>query len=205
MLVQFQPLPFLFFFYFLIFMSFGFLGLCLIFIGTLAGCVVVSNISYLILGVLCAFIQVFVFLLCLNTEFLAITFLIIYVGAMAILFVFSMMVIRVKSCSYPIFSFKRLFTFVSLSFLGVSFILDISSIYKSFSIFNLYVWDKAWISVADTEIIFSTIFDVVLFSEFMYEIDQELFILCAVLLCIALCGVLVLALPSAVLRHSKAI
>jgi NADH:ubiquinone oxidoreductase subunit 6 (subunit J) len=163
-----------------------------------------KNIPYLVLSTLGVFIQMFMFLLSCQTEFLSITFLIIYVGAMAILFIFSLMVINVPQCSPFIFTNYVGFISFSLFLLGLRFVYEVSLLTNVHDIFNLYTLGQVAVTgeASLSELSYQA-YDTLLFIEFLFDNDQELFLLSAVLLCAALCGVLSLALPSAQLNTAK--
>ncbi len=138
----------------------------------------------------------------LNAEFLSISFLIIYVGAITILFVFSLMVVNNK----VILEVKPLgltTTLAGLALAHLSYALIKGLEYKLTyaTVTNLYTNNRVG-SLSDYnewQVVYQTN-DILLFANTMYTKYQTLFLLSGGLLLTAVIGVIALTLPSRITR-----
>jgi NADH-quinone oxidoreductase subunit J len=100
-----------------------------------------KNPVYAVLLLISVFINVCGLLLMIEVEFLCLISLIIYVGAIAVLFLFVVMMLDIKLSKYerPSFDFFSLISFLSLSVLGGLFFINLPEIWY---IGNLnFTWD----------------------------------------------------------------
>lgn len=98
--------------------------------------VIMSHPVYQVLLLIFSFFNVAGLLILLNAEFLAMTIIIIYVGAVALLFLFIMMLVDIKSIPKKRFSKYMIFTFILTFILGVELVLVIFSGINEFVIHN---------------------------------------------------------------------
>jgi len=96
--------------------------------------VIVQNSLYSIFFLISAFINATCLLIILEVDFIALIFLIIYVGAVAILFLFVIMMINIREYKKVLSNFSIKFIIVSI--IGLIFLLGIFTIF-----FYDFVWD----------------------------------------------------------------
>lgn len=147
----------------------------------------ISSIVFLILTFCNAAAILFFF----NIEFLGVTFVIIYVGAVAVLFLFVVMMINVKldeSLSKINISFflKFLYSFVICSLVGILLLFSILSIFSSQDLFL--------IKYANLQIIFDTLYNIDVLGQSLYNYFLSCFLVAGLILFIALLGSIILTL-----------
>jgi NADH:ubiquinone oxidoreductase subunit 6 (subunit J) len=143
------------------------------------------NIVYSMLALLLSFFLTFILLILLNIEFLALLFIIIYMGAVAIIFLFIIMMMEIKFD-------KR----ISLK----STILIASSIFLYFILYNIIFQKSSSTSILafitenfDKNNINSIIYnDIYIFSQCLYNYHYVYVLLAGFLLLLALIGALIL-------------
>ena len=147
----------------------------------------ISSIVFLILTFCNAAAILFFF----NIEFLGVTFVIIYVGAVAVLFLFVVMMINVKleeSLSKINISFflKFLYSVVICSLVGILLLFCILSIFSSQDLFL--------IKYANLQILFDTLYNIDVLGQSLYNYFLSCFLVAGLILFIALLGSIVLTL-----------
>ena len=147
----------------------------------------ISSIVFLILTFCNAAAILFFF----NIEFLGVTFVIIYVGAVAVLFLFVVMMINVKleeSLSKINISFflKFLYSVVICSLVGILLLFSILSIFSSQDLFL--------IKYANLQILFDTLYNIDVLGQSLYNYFLSCFLVAGLILFIALLGSIVLTL-----------
>lgn len=153
-----------------------------------SGVMVISALNpvHSILWLIVAFVNTTAFFILLNVEFIALIFLIVYVGAIAILFLFAIMMLNLTSLSGG--EDTSNYSFAGL-IIGIVFLFEVwvwQNYYKAFSIFpvnltQLNYWDCV-ASHTNIEIIGR-----ILYTEFYY-----LFLVASFVLLVAMIGAIVL-------------
>jgi NADH-quinone oxidoreductase subunit J len=116
--------------------------LLLVFLGLTAFLVIsVRNPVHSVLSLISVFLLASILLFCLNVEFLALSFVIIYVGAIAILFLFIVMMLDIKigDTSFDFLKYGSLSYFLSFIFI-LEIILPIISLNYSVGGLTDYTW-----------------------------------------------------------------
>jgi len=112
-----------------------FISLCLIIICLLV--FIVDNPVHSVLFLILAFFNASILLLTFDVEFLGIIFIIIYVGAIAVLFLFVVMMLNVKIFSFDLTQYySLLFLFINLFFIQIFSI--VSKTFIQFENQNIY-------------------------------------------------------------------
>lgn len=147
----------------------------------------ISSIVFLILTFCNAAAILFFF----NVEFLGVTFVIIYVGAVAVLFLFVVMMINVKldeSLSKINISFflKFLYSVIVCSLVGILMLFSILSIFSNQDLFL--------IKYANLQILFDTLYNIDVLGQSLYNYFLSCFLVAGLILFIALLGSIVLTL-----------
>ena len=163
--------------------------------------VTLSNPVYALICLIIIFFSAAVSLLALNVNFLAMIYLIIYIGAIAILFLFVIMMFNLRELTQQSTQFQDLFSlYVSLIsyFLVLSkfyaLILNYTTTYIEYDkYFNEFINQKAnslqyFLTYQHT--------DTLLFGTLLYEYYSYLFILAALILLTAMLGSIILALST---------
>lgn len=131
-----------------------------------------------------------ILLLCLEVEFLALSFIIVYVGAIAILFLFIVMMLDIKigDTSLDILKFGPLGYFLSFIFiLEIIFSLVNLNFFPQIAISTNYSWVN-WISEMDS------LANVQAIGQLLYTYYFILFLIAGFILFIAIFGALTLTL-----------
>ena len=167
----------IFFFYF--FSSFAIMSSIMV--------VTLSNAVHSVLFLIIVFCNVASLLLILGTEFFSFMFLIVYVGAIAVLFLFVVMMLNVKISLVRI----NLFSIIPISI--IIFIIFVSQVLNIFdtnwvSIENIYLTYTLWL----TENSYLT--NVETIGMFLYTKFSLLFIFCGLVLLVAMIGAIVLTM-----------
>jgi NADH-quinone oxidoreductase subunit J len=157
-----------------------------------------SNPVHCLIALILVFLVVVSFFLTLGAEFLALVFLIVYVGAIAILFLFVIMLLNVKELANAL----RLLLAASqraAQILGVPFSLTLIFV-TSFLLGNLFVngglFNAELVTAATAQInsFVGRVFqDVMIFSELLYTYYSSLFMQITLLLLTAMLGSIILA------------
>jgi len=156
----------------------------------------IHSIFFLIVVFICSTI----FLLLLEVEFIAMLFLIIYIGAITVLFLFVIMMLNVKIIEFN----EKFAMYLPIGiFIGLIFFFEIFYVINE----NLVIWKQAYPLFLDNKVIISTNYEhydyiyvitvlnnvqqlaIILYSKFGY-----LFILAGIILLIAMLGAIVLTL-----------
>ncbi len=143
-----------------------------------------SNPMHSLLYLVLTFFSAASILLLLNIEFLGLLYLIIYVGAIAILFLFIIMMINVKN----LIRFNFYYTFFSI-FIGLVFIISpfYVNLYTTFNNINLFCSLSA---VANIDLLSPSL----IFGQILYNYYLSCILLAGLILLIALIGAIVLTL-----------
>lgn len=157
-----------------------------------------TNPVYSLLCLILVFFQMVVFYLVIGAEFLAFVFLIVYVGAIAILFLFVIMLLNVKELASSLkssFSDGQVVLVVALATASINFIFSFSSDLETF-----FLLEQVNTYFSEQTSIFHLCFfvtqgyqDIFLFSNSLYNYYSYLFILISFLLLTAMIGAIVLA------------
>ena len=155
----------------------------------------VESVLFLILTFCNAAAILFIF----NTEFLGLIFVIIYVGAIAVLFLFVIMMLNVKiqdqqSLSFSIFKSSYVIRFFSVYLIFILIFL----VYKS--IFSDY---KLIIDTSTSILNFDSLNNIDVLGQFLYNYFLVSFLLAGLILLIALVGAIVLTLKFSSLQKGQ--
>ena len=163
-------------------LSFGFLLILLIFFSF----IVISsrNPIHSVLALISVFLLSAILLFCLNVEFLALSFVIIYVGAIAILFLFVVMMLDIKNNDSHLnfLNYSSISYFISFVFL-LELFLPLTKLNVQPS--TDYVWIK-WLSELDT------ISNVQAIGQLLYTYYFVFFLVAGFILFVAILGALML-------------
>ena len=160
-----------------------------------------TNPVYSLICLILVFFSSALFLLSLNVNFLAMIYLIIYIGAIAILFLFVIMMFNLREL-------KQQSTEINdYSFLSISFVFYFFALWKFYSIlldsvvtyieYDKYFYDFSCKN-ADSLQYFLTYqhVDTLLFGTLLYEYYSYLFLLAALILLTSMLGSIILALST---------
>lgn len=160
-----------------------------------------KNPIYSLISLITVFFSVIIILLLLNVEFLSLIFLIIYIGAIAILFLFVIMMFNIKQlqsqeiplwvgyniCFYSVFFpkmyyiiYREIYTLLSLSYV------------KNWGTFLSFQFQTTPLSVYYT----SSSNDILVFGHLLYVFYGYLLMLTGVILLTAMVGSIILALST---------
>jgi NADH-quinone oxidoreductase subunit J len=147
----------------------------------------ISSVIFLILTFCNAAAILFFF----NVEFLGVTFVIIYVGAVAVLFLFVVMMINVKlEDSFNKFNISFFFKYLYSSIL--CFLVGILLIFSTLKIFSTQ--DLFLAKYANLEVLFDTLYNIDVLGQSLYNYFLSCFLIAGLVLFIALVGSVVLTL-----------
>jgi NADH-quinone oxidoreductase subunit J len=147
----------------------------------------ISSIIFLILTFCNAAAILFFF----NIEFLGVTFVIIYVGAVAVLFLFVVMMINVKldeSLSKMNISFFLKFAYSSV----ICFLIGVLLLFSTLTVFSSQ--DLFLTKYANLHILFDTLYNIDVLGQSLYNYFLPCFLIAGLILFIALLGSIVLTL-----------
>ena len=161
--------------------------------------IISKNPIHSILSLILVFFNAASLLILLGAEFLAMLFVIVYVGAVAVLFLFVIMMLNIKTANLSISMYRYLpisFLFGSVFFseLFIMFYFDLSSInsYKLNSLVNFDLIDQNFlISWQDSVYFFS---NVVVLGQLLYTYFSYPFILSGIILLVSMIGAISLTL-----------
>lgn len=155
--------------------------------------IVSKNPVHSILSLILVFFNAASLLILLGSEFLAMLFIIVYVGAVAVLFLFVIMMLNIKVTSLTVSIYRYLpisFIFGSiflLEFLVLSYI-DLSSIDTN----NIYLLDSNFINEWTASVIPKS--NIVVLSQLLYTYYFYLFIVSGIILLVSMIGAISLTL-----------
>ena len=161
--------------------------------------IISKNPIHSILSLILVFFNAASLLILLGAEFLAMLFVIVYVGAVAVLFLFVIMMFNIKTANLSISMYRYLpisFLFGSVFFseLFIMFYFDLASInsYKLNSLVNFDLIDQNFlISWQDSVYFFS---NVVVLGQLLYTYFSYPFILSGIILLVSMIGAISLTL-----------
>ena len=153
--------------------------------------IVVKNAIYSILFLVLSFVMATSLLFLLESEFMSLIFIVIYVGAIAVLFLFVIMMLNIKVTN----SVKDLLKYFPIgNFLGFVFLIEILLIifesfntnpYKNNFLFNFYTnWFEKIDSISDIESL----------GQILYTYYVPQFLIAGIILLIAVIGSVILTL-----------
>jgi NADH:ubiquinone oxidoreductase subunit 6 (subunit J) len=159
-----------------------------------------NNPIYCLLALIVVFFHALIFLLALKIEFLSLVFLIVYIGAIAILFLFVIMMFNLKNVSstmavHRLLTKQKLFlSFVTFIILGKLYF--IVNKYLVLFVLNNIVNSKTNVmnNLDIHEILSHKIRDILLFSDLLYTYYAFIFILSSFILFASMIGAIILAL-----------
>lgn len=166
------------------------------FLTLLAVLMLATTMPVLVLTLISTFTTLFLFSLFIGAEFLGISFLIIYIGAIAILFIFTLMVIdsetRVKVRGL---SPMKLVTIGLFAMMGYSVNSNLN--YRiNYEAFTSYLADQPANIVATVESVMFQSHDLMIFSILIYNNYKTMFLISGLLLVVAIIGVIAMTIPS---------
>lgn len=163
--------------------------------------ITLSNPVYALVCLILVFFSTALFLLSINVNFLALIYLIIYIGAIAILFLFVIMMFNLRELE------KQSTTLNDYSFITISFWFYLIIVSKFYSLFLDYVW-----TYIEYDTYFNEYFllktqsltyyltyqyvDTLLFGTLLYTYYCYIFLVAALILLTAMLGSIILALST---------
>lgn len=162
--------------------------------------VFLTNPIYCLLSLILVFFHALIFLLALKIEFLSFVFLIVYIGAIAILFLFVIMMFNLKQLtlyrqSYSTWTKKIIFYYVSGFWLLTKVYLIINKYIYLFVLNNITNNRLIVMNQLDIqEILSHKIRDILLFSDLLYTYYAFFFILSSFILFASMIGAIILVL-----------
>lgn len=145
-----------------------------------------ENPVHSVLFLILAFCNAASILIIFNVEFLGLLFIIIYVGAIAVLFLFVVMMLNVKIYSFTKITSSPLFFLINIIFfIQIYFILD-----EIFTSFNLL--DNNTIFPFENNI--DSLSNIVVFGQVLYNYYLICFLLAGIILLVAMVGAIILTL-----------
>lgn len=163
-------------------------------VGTLAiGVSIIRNPINSLFCLIGVFLNAIILLLTLHVEFLSMIFLIVYIGAIAILFLFVIMLLNLQHLTGAINGLNKYFTagLILLTFKLYTILLP--SVMDT----SYFLLIKAWSLTKETvQVNLNSVIDVILFSESLYTSHAHLFLLSGMILLSSMIGAIVLAMKS---------
>lgn len=165
------------------------------YLATLIYMLLTTTMPSIVLLLVTTFVHFFIFLLLLDAEFLSIGFLIVYIGAVAVLFVFALMVTsmgqllkRDKLSTINLISIAIITHLIYSTNTNFNYRLS----YDTLPLFYLEgIYNKP-----DMETFLITSYDILIFGKHMYTTHKTLFFVSGFLLLVAITGVIALTMPS---------
>lgn len=161
----------------------------------------VVNPIYSLLALILVFLNTAIFLISIDVQFLAFIYLIVYVGAIAILFLFIIMLFNLRNLQKSDLKIKD-FNFLKISFkvylvFGLKFLIIISNEMSNLIAYSSYMNYTLTYKRFDLQnFLIYLDFDVLLFSNLFYTYYSYFFFLSGVVLLTAMVGSIVLALST---------
>jgi NADH-quinone oxidoreductase subunit J len=180
-----------------------YIGVATAALGLATGVILVKspiNALFCLIGV---FISSILLLLSIRVEFLSMILLIVYIGAIAILFLFVIMLLNVVEPQTANFSWSPKLILISmigatLSYQGYNFLINgiyVNAYYNNTAFSGLTGTGQQALGQADYYIRYG-LNDVTLFSDFLYTSHAPLFLLSSLVLLAAMIGAIVLAMST---------
>jgi NADH-quinone oxidoreductase subunit J len=161
--------------------------------------IISKNPIHSILSLILVFFNAASLLILLGAEFLAMLFVIVYVGAVAVLFLFVIMMLNIKTANLSISMYRYLpisFIFGSVFFseLFIMFYFDLASInsYKLNSLVNFDLIDQNFLISWQNSVYFFS--NVVVLGQLLYTYFSYHFILSGIILLVSMIGAISLTL-----------
>ena len=163
--------------------------------------ITLSNPVYALVCLIVVFFSTALFLLSINVNFLALIYLIIYIGAIAILFLFVIMMFNLKELQ------KQSTEINDYSFLSISFWLYFLVLSKFYSLFLDYIWTyieydsyfNVYVGFKKQSLTYYLTYqylDSFLFGNLLYTYYSYIFLVGALILLTAMLGSIILALST---------
>ena len=163
--------------------------------------ITLSNPVYALVCLILVFFSTSLFLLSINVNFLALIYLIIYIGAIAILFLFVIMMFNLRELE------KKSTAINDYMFLAISFQIYLFLIAKFYFLFVDYVWSyieydpyfNEYFALKTHSLTYYLTYqhiDALLFGTLLYTYYSYLFLVAALILLTAMLGSIVLALST---------
>ena len=160
-----------------------------------ASIIFISNPVYALLILICIFLYSAFLLLSLHIQFLAMVYIIIYIGAIAILFLFVLMMFNLKQLTHNYSIYLKdidIYIFVSTMFL---FYFKIKNEFTTFNTIDQYINNFVWQKNFNIKYYVNFVYsDILVFGNLLYTYHSFIFLCSGLLLFIAMIGSLVLAL-----------
>ncbi len=153
--------------------------------------IISKNPVYSVLFLILIFFFSSSILILFNIDFISVLFLIIYVGAIAVLFLFVVMMLNVKA---PRLTFNEFFFFFILFFLDILFF---NFLYNS-KVFSLF--DINYIYIYSFKNIWDSFFNINIFGQYLYNFFIPCFLIAGFILLLAMLGAIILTLK---FNHKK--
>lgn len=163
--------------------------------------ILLSNPIYALIALILVFLNTAIFLLSIQVQFLAFIYLIVYIGAIAILFLFVIMLFNLRSLQKSDMRIKD-FSFLTISFkfylfFGIKFFLIVSLDILNLIEYSTYINTTAIYKQFDLQYFLTYIhWDILLFSNLFYTYYSYIFLLAGLVLLVAMVGSIVLALST---------
>ena len=166
---------------------FIYLNLFILFISSLM-VILCKNPIHSVIYLILAFLSSSIVLLSFNVNFLSFLFLIIYIGAVSVLFLFVIMMLNIKLLLLK----EQLLKYFPIGFLiGLTFFLEIRLLYNQYlgnTILDLSVKLNSWIEITKVSLTIDII------GESLYSYYSDFFLLAGVSLLVSMLGVIMLTL-----------
>lgn len=163
--------------------------------------ILLPNPIYALLALIFVFLNTAIFLLSMNVQFLAFIYLIIYIGAIAILFLFVIMLFNLRSLKKSDLKIKD-FSFLTISFkfylfFGLKFFMVIALDIWNLIEYNSYINNFAIYNKFDLQYYLTYVhWDILLFGNLFYTYYAYIFLVSGMILLTAMIGSIVLALST---------
>ena len=163
--------------------------------------ILLPNPIYALLALIFVFLNTAIFLLSMQIQFLAFIYLIIYIGAIAILFLFVIMLFNLRSLQKSDLKIKD-FSFLTISFkfyffFGIKFFMVIALDIWNLIEYNSYINTFAVYKKFDLQYFLTYVhWDILLFGNLFYTYYAYLFLVAGMILLAAMIGSIVLALST---------
>ena len=153
-----------------------------------------QNPIYSVLGLIMVFFGTSILLFLLEVEFLAMVFLVVYIGAIAVLFLFVVMMLDLRSDSNrdSLFVCIAYMLFVFTVFSTTYYLFDHLDFFY-FSVFNFSNFEQTLLNVNWVEQI-TSVFNIVLLGQLLYTYYSIPFIVSGLILLLAMIGSIILTL-----------
>lgn len=163
--------------------------------------ILLPNPIYALIALILVFLNTAIFLLSIKVQFLALIYLIVYIGAIAILFLFVIMLFNLRSLQKSDLKIKD-FSFLTISFkfyffFGLKFFLILALDIWNLVEYSPYFNKEAVYNQFDLQYFLTYVhWDILLFSNLFYTYYSYIFLLSGLVLLAAMIGSIVLALST---------